>query len=729
MKRNHYFGSTIVGILMMLVVTSGVSAENGQVLSLKAGTGLGIYASIQNGDSIHRAEYIDYEVLNKSIASVDEDGYVKALTPGETFLEITAVVEGELLHESVRIKVYSDVEFFEIDTNALAVETGSTYEIPYTLKVRSGSETDKLWINWTSSDKSVASIDSYGKVSVYGAGKTVITGTTEDGQFVDKMNIVGVEGRFNIVVNNGYAKVLKVGEVFTPALYSRDVDIDLDLVEIQSLTPEKCVVLGDGSIKAISAGEGRILYIDRKNNLSTILTTRNVSMVSDVQFNQNMLTFTMLGEMKKLDFELVPYDEDSEILETGLVWGSMNPDIAEVKAGVVTAIGYGSTQIFAKSVDGSHISKIWVYVNSEPEETYNDTFESIDLAPLKYEAYVGQEIKLNITTQPDFESYDQIKVSVLKGPSSQIELRDDGYYFVPSETARNVIYARTPDGRVDHQSVYARSMVASVSIPDDMISISKYGYDAMYVGQEVELKYTLKPAGNLKLKDIIDTDVTWTTSDSSVIEIVDGNRLLAHKLGEATIRVKTSDGGAEDETLVGVYPTSVSYTLVPRVERQVGDIYKPEATYSTIYAFEEPIVDEFDITVTGHSMTEEAVRSEIEYYTKRAEELQISGQGTSIEYYKYQQQVKLYSEVLKTKNNGYCKISSEIETQLFNQEPLVTVTGSHIELLREGKVDFVAKSKDNGLLRSFTVIVSDSDENAKLSIEVDGVSFEMRKGD
>ncbi len=729
MKRRHYIGSLIISVLLVFIMTSGVSAEIVEKLSLKAGTSLGVYASIQKDDSIHRAEYIDYEILDTTVASVDENGNIDAIAPGETILEITAVVEGVLLHESVDINVYSDVEFFEIDTNAVAVNGGETYKVPYTLRVRAGSETDRSWVKWSSSNLEVASVDAEGNVSVYGIGKTVITGTTEDKQFTDTMNIVGLEGDSKIIVNNGYAKVLNVGEIFTPAIYSRDVEVDLSNIEIQSLTPNRTIVLEDGSVKAISAGNGRILYIDRENSLSAILDTRNVSMVSDIQFEEDLLTFTTLGEMQQLNYELIPYDPDSEIVESGIVWGSMNPEVASVNKGVVTATGYGSTQIFAKSIDGSHISKIWIHVTTEPEKTYDTLFEEINLSPIKYEAYVGQEIKLDISTKPDFEKFSQIKVSVLKGPSSQIELREDGYYFVPSETARNVVYVRTPDGHVDHQSVYARSMIASVIIPEDMIAVTKNGHDAMYVGQEVDLKYTFKPAGNLKLSDIIDTEVTWTTSDSSVIEIVDNRKLLAHKLGEATIKVKTADGGTEDEALIGVYPTSFSYTLVQRVERQVGDIYKPEATYSTIYAFDEPIVDEFVITVSGYSMTEADVQKEIEYFSKRSESVKDSGKSVSMEYYKYQQQVKLYSEMLKTKSNGYCKISKEIETQLFNQEPFVNISGSYIEFLRAGKVDFVVKSTDNELARSFTVFVSESDQSAVLKLKLDGIEYELRKGE
>ncbi len=727
MRQRNFWGSVVTCIIAILLLTGVTSADTGQVISLKVGSSISIYASMQKEDSIQRAELIGYEVLDKSIASVSDDGYVKALSPGKTYVEISAVLEGSVVHESILLNVYTDVLNFEIDINSIVLDTGTLYKVPYALKTSPGSLSDEPWINWSSSDKSVATVDNQGNVSVHGKGKSVITGITQDGLFTDSMSIVALESDSKIIVNNGFAKVMKVGEIFTPSVYSRDVDIDTALLEIQSLTPEKIIVNTDGSLKALDAGEGKVLYIDHKNHLSTVLDTRNVSQVSDIEFEEDMLSFSTLGEMQQVHYDLIPYTQNDAIYEKGVVWGATDNKIAKVEEGLVTAVGYGATQILARTVDGNHIAKLWVYVKEEPEIVYDTDFESIDLIPVKYETYVGEAIKLNISTKPDFISFNQIKVTVLRGPNSQIELREDGYYFVPSETARNVIYVRTPDGHVDHQAIYAKSKISRIIIPDDMIQVSKEGHDAMYVGQEVQLKYQLKPSGDLTLQDVEDSEVIWSTSDSSIVEIVDGEKLHAHKIGEAVITVKTVDGGSEDEITVGVYPTTFSFTLVPRAERQVGDIYKPEAAYSTIYAFDEPIIDEFEITVTGTAMTEADVLNEIDYYSKRAEYVKAIGQGTSVEYYKYQQQVKLYSEILKNKQDGYCKIPSEIAVQLFVEEPFVKIVGSNIELLRTGKIDFIAKSLDNELVRSFSLLVTDSGTDEVLSIEVDGLSFDMRR--
>ncbi len=718
-------GMIAILVLMQFNMVLAFASTDG-VIKLEVGQSEQIYTMIQTVTGYDQVVSPNITVLDPNIAHLSSSGVITALKPGRTRLELSANVAGAMTRVSIEVNVLSDIKDFSLDKSSVTVQAGNNYDVPYTLSLNSGVDQNQSYVNWSSDNIEVASIDGNGVVSVYGIGKAVITAATVDGQFEEKFNLTGTPADERLIVNNGYAKILKVGEVFSPMMYSSSYEINSESVKGISLTPQTCKMLENGDVKAIAGGDGRVLYVDTEHHISTVLSVKSVPTVEGIEIEKESLLFNELEQSQEVHYQLIPTETQDQVYETGVLWTTQNPNIATVSDGLVTAHDYGITKVVAKTVDGSRMDSIWIRVEKEIDSLPIKTFESIELNRLLYEAYVGEEINLNIKTVPEIEDLSQIEVTVLKGPSSQIELREDGYYFIPSEITRNVIYVRTPDGKVDHDSIYVRSAISSIRIPNDMIKISKYGKKAIYIGQEIELKYILDPARDLKNDDIINKDVVWKSSDPSVIEVIGNKNILGKKIGESTLTVMTEDGLLEDEIEIGVHPITLGFAVPREVELNVGDIYKPEAAYRMIYGYEKPFYDEFEIEVTGYAMLAEEVKLSRDYYLQKADEL---GYETSIEYYKYKKQATLYSEILKLENKGYCKVSADIISQLFDESPFVKVSGSLIHVLRPGRIDLSVKSLENEQVRSMSILSSASGDEGVLTVIIDGVKIDKLKGE
>lgn len=116
---------------------------------------------------------------NENIATVDQTGRITAVAPGTAV--ITATIPEETGMTPIRREVIvSDIKITNIDINpyTTVLVEGETHQL--TVAITPENATNKT-INWTSSDESIATVDSTGLVTTHSAGVVTITGRTTDG--------------------------------------------------------------------------------------------------------------------------------------------------------------------------------------------------------------------------------------------------------------------------------------------------------------------------------------------------------------------------------------------------------------------------------------------------------------------------------------------------------------------------------------------------------------------
>lgn len=142
------------------------------------------------------ASDITWSTGNKAIATVSTDGTVTAKAPG------TAVITASFSGKEIPFKVYVAGD---INYKSIVLEKGGKYGFIKTLKV-SGSYNQ---ITWSSSDESVATIGSDGRVRAAGPGTATITANADGILFTTKVKILEITTK-EFTLKMGETKTLEV---------------------------------------------------------------------------------------------------------------------------------------------------------------------------------------------------------------------------------------------------------------------------------------------------------------------------------------------------------------------------------------------------------------------------------------------------------------------------------------------------------------------------------------
>ena len=119
---------------------------------------------------------VSYASTDEAIATVDKDGRVQVLQPGECDITTTLMQDGEKVTEkTTHVKAFYEVESITLDSNEGKLTVGNSHTIKATVAPEEvAAETT---IEWSSSNEKVATVDSNGKVTAVSSGNATITAT------------------------------------------------------------------------------------------------------------------------------------------------------------------------------------------------------------------------------------------------------------------------------------------------------------------------------------------------------------------------------------------------------------------------------------------------------------------------------------------------------------------------------------------------------------------------
>ena len=119
---------------------------------------------------------VSYASTDEAVATVDKDGKVQILQPGECDITTTLMQDGEKVTEkTTHVKAFYEVESITLDSNEGKLTVGKSHTIKATVAPEEvAAETT---IEWSSSNEKVATVDSNGKVTAVSSGNATITAT------------------------------------------------------------------------------------------------------------------------------------------------------------------------------------------------------------------------------------------------------------------------------------------------------------------------------------------------------------------------------------------------------------------------------------------------------------------------------------------------------------------------------------------------------------------------
>lgn len=131
---------------------------------------------------------VSYASTDEAVATVDKDGKVQILQPGECDIVTTLTQEDKkVIEKKTHIKAYYEVEGITLDKTEGILTAGNTVALNAT--VLPEEIADETTVTWTSSDEKVATVDENGKVTAIAAGEATITANAGEKSATYKLTV------------------------------------------------------------------------------------------------------------------------------------------------------------------------------------------------------------------------------------------------------------------------------------------------------------------------------------------------------------------------------------------------------------------------------------------------------------------------------------------------------------------------------------------------------------
>ena len=168
------------------VTAKDITVPDSLDVKLNDGNETSIEATVSPADAT--GVEVSYASTDETVATVDKDGKVQVLQPGECDIVTTLTQEGEKVAEKkTHIKAFYEVESVTLDKTEGVLTAGNT--VTLNAAVLPEEIANETTVTWTSSDEKVATVDENGKVTAIAAGEATITANAGEKSATYKLTV------------------------------------------------------------------------------------------------------------------------------------------------------------------------------------------------------------------------------------------------------------------------------------------------------------------------------------------------------------------------------------------------------------------------------------------------------------------------------------------------------------------------------------------------------------
>ncbi len=484
------------------------------------------YTIIKNITPSSAANYT-WSSSNTSVASVSQDGTVKAKKAGTATIKLTTASG---LSKSAKVTVKKAPSSIKLNKSSFTLGVGESYVMSES--VNSGAFVNNPNLTWSSSDKNVITVSKQSggkcKVTAVGTGTATVTIKTYNGK-TDKCTVTVKEAPSEIKVNKT-AFTLGVGESYTmKSTINSEAFANAHSLTWTSSNKKVATVkkLGGGKCTVTAVGTGTTtITVKTYNGLTATCKVTVKKAPSKIKLNKSSFKLG-IGE----DYVMTSTIGSDEFLNHhSISWTSSNNKVATVtkmaggKAKVV-AKGTGTTTITVKTYNGK-TAKCKVTVYKAPS--------SIKLNKTAFTLGVGESYTMSqsvnsgaFVNNPNltWSSSDSNIVSVKKkGNKAEVTATGVG-------TA--IITVKTYNGKTASCKVTVKEAPSEITLNKTSLALTK--------GKDYVLQQTINSEAFINTHSL-----SWTSSDKNVVTVkkMGGGKaqLVAKGKGTATVTVKTYNG-------------------------------------------------------------------------------------------------------------------------------------------------------------------------------------------
>ena len=321
---------------------------NKTTLALIKGESETLVATVNPADATDNS--VTWTSSDASVAFVDANGKVTAIANGSSIITAKA---GNI-QANCAVTVTVPLESISLNKTALSLIKGQSETLTVTIKPEDATENT---LSWTSSNTSVVTVESSGKVKAIGGGDAIIT-----------VKAGGKEATCSVLVTVPVESVtlsrtsvsIDEGESVTLTATVNPNDATDKTVIWYSSNDAIAAVNQNGKVTAIKEGTATITAkAGDKESKCSVTVNKKVIPVERILLDKESLTL-FVGNEVLLTAMVLPDDATDKTV----TWKSSNTSIATIENGIVKGKGTGSVTITASSGNASATCTILVVKDS-----------------------------------------------------------------------------------------------------------------------------------------------------------------------------------------------------------------------------------------------------------------------------------------------------------------------------------------------------------------------------
>ena len=397
-------------------------------------------------------------------------------------------------------------------------------------------------VAWSSSDRSVATVDKAGTVHGLRPGTATVTATAEGKSGTCAVTVKAKAVNVTDVSLDRTELTLTEGETETLTATVKPDNADNRKVTWSSDKTEIATVGGDGRVTAVKPGEAVVTVTTEdggKTATCKVTVKAKAVGVTEVTLDKTELTLTE-GETGTLTATVKPDNADNR----KVAWSSDKTDVATVDgAGKVTAVKPGEAVVTVTTEDGGKTATCKVTVKAKVVPVTGVSLDRTELTLTE-----GETETLTATVKPD--NADNRKVTWSSDKTEIATVGGDGRVTAvkPGEA---VVTVTTEDGG---KTATCRVTVKAKVVPVTGVDVKPW---SVTIGANGTTKLTCTVAPS----NATNRNVRWESDNPSVATVDSDGNVRAVSAGVAKVSAVTEDGGFRSGCTVTVKEFSSGFEV------------------------------------------------------------------------------------------------------------------------------------------------------------------------
>jgi len=468
-------------------------------------------------------KYKEFISDNPLVCKVDNSGKLTAISKGKANITCTAECVGGTFTDTTLVTVTQPVTGISIlDGDTLDISEGSNHVLDVRMYPDNATPINLIY---NSTKPSVATVDSVGRVTANSVGQTVIKVATSDGISEDEI-VVNIRKAVTSLKLTEDELSLDIEGTYQLEPVVEPVDAFNREVKYTSSNTGVATVSTSGTIEPKGVGNSTITATSVDGNKSDSVVVKITKQVKDVNVVSPASDKINIDSTMQLVANTLPVDATNN----KLIYTSSDTSTLSVDAnGLVKSLKKGDASITITSDEGS-ISKVvnlkaWVPVTN----ITTDANKSVK---------VGESFRLLYNLEPTEVSNPSV---VFTSNNDVVCSVDNNGTVVAKGKGTAKITVKSEDTGVE------ASMNVSVTLGVSSISIGGEESITLDNGQLRGLNCSVLP------EEANNKNISWESSDSSVVSVDFNGLLITHKAGTAKITATSLDNTSlKDEVEVVV---------------------------------------------------------------------------------------------------------------------------------------------------------------------------------